>query len=199
MFNLGKQLPLRHAVASQFIGHDHARHVIKALQQPSEKPFGRRAVSPWLNEDVEHDAVLIHGTPQIMLHAPDPDEHLIHVPLVARSWPAASQAVCEGLAKLLAPPTNRLIRDDNATFSQKQLNITQTEAEHVVQPHSMADDLGGKAVAVVRVRRELHAASLAGPQPAGQIGYRDNALSRIFASLGLRGHGRRCLGRVVCR
>src|SRR5580704_5278130 len=149
MLNLRKQLAPRHAVALKFIRHDHARHVIKALQQPSEKPFGRGAVSPWLNEDVEHDAVLIHGTPQIMLHAPDPDEHLIHVPLVARSWPAASQAVCEGLAKLLAPPTNRLIRDDNAAFSQKQLNIPEAEAEHVVQPDRMADDLGGKAVAVV--------------------------------------------------
>src|SRR5580704_4042982 len=178
MLNLRKQLAPRHAVALKFIGHDHARHVIKALQQPSEKPFGRRAVSPWLNEDVEHDAVLIHGTPQIMLHAPDPDEHLIHVPLVARSWPAASQAVCEGLAKLLAPPTNRLIRDDNAAFSQKQLNIPEAEAEHVVQPDSVADDLGGKAMAVVRIGRGFHAASLAGLQADCQIGYRDNATGK---------------------
>jgi len=93
---------------------------------------------------------------------------LVQVPLVAGSWSAAAQAVCEGLAKLLAPPTNRLIGDDNATFSQKQLNIPQTEAEHVVQPDSMADDFGGKAVAVVRIGRGLHAASLAGLQPVGQ-------------------------------
>jgi hypothetical protein len=85
MLNLRKQLAPRHTVALKFIGHDHAWHVIHALQQPSEKPFGRLAISPWLNEDVEHDAVLIHGTPQIMLHALDPDEHLIHVPLVPRS------------------------------------------------------------------------------------------------------------------
>ncbi len=45
----------------------------------------------------------------------------------------------------------------------------------MVQPDRMADDLGGKAVAVVGVGRGLHAASLAGPQPAGQTGYRDNA------------------------
>jgi hypothetical protein len=30
MFNLEKQLALGNAVASQLIGHDHARHVIKA-------------------------------------------------------------------------------------------------------------------------------------------------------------------------
>ena len=34
---------------------------------------------------------------------------------------------------------------------------------------SVADDLGGKAMAVVWVGRRLHAASLAGPQSAGQI------------------------------
>jgi hypothetical protein len=164
MLNLRKELPARHTVASQLIGHDHAWLILEDFQQPSKKAFGRIGIPPWLNENVEHDAVLVHGAPEIVLHSLDPDEHLIHVPLVPRSWPAAAQAICECLAKLLAPPTNRLIRDDNATFSQKQLNITQTEAEHVVQPHSMADDLGGKAVAVVRVRRELHAASLAGLQ-----------------------------------
>ncbi len=123
MLNRRKQLAPRHAVALKFIGHDHARHVIQALQQPSEKPFGRLAISPWLNEDVEHDAVLIDGTPQIMLHALDPDEHLIDVPLVPGSWSAAADAFCEGLAKLRAPPSNRLIGDDNTTLSQKQLDI----------------------------------------------------------------------------
>jgi len=168
MLYFWKQLAPRHTVALKFIGHDHARHVIKALQQPSEKPFGRLAISPRLNKDVQHDTVLIHGTPKIMLHALDPDEHLVHVPLVPGSWSAASQAVCEGLAKLLAPPTNGLIRDDNATFSQKQLNIPQAEAEHVIQPDRMADDLGWKAVAVVRIGPGYHAASLAGLQPVGQ-------------------------------
>src|ERR1700681_1533864 len=122
MLNLRKQLAPRHTIALKFIGHDHARLVIQALQQSSEKPFGSLAISPSLNKEVEHDAVLIHGAPQIMLHAQDPDEHLAHLPLVPGSGSAASQAVCEGLAKLLAPPTNGLIRDDNAPLSQQQLN-----------------------------------------------------------------------------
>jgi hypothetical protein len=84
------------------------------------------------------------------------------VRLVPGSWPAAAQAICEGLAKLLAPLTNRLMGDDNATFSQKQLNIPPADAEHVVQPHSVTDALGGEAVAVVWAGWRLHAASLAG-------------------------------------
>ncbi len=50
-----------------------------------------------------------------------------------------------------------LIGDDNASLSQKQLNITQAEAEHMIQPDSMADDLGGEPMAVVRVWWWLHA------------------------------------------
>ena len=106
MFNLGKQQTLRDAVASQLIGHNCARHISKTLQQPSKETFGCLGIPLWLNEDVEHDAVLIHSTPKIVLYSTNPDEHLVHVPFVSWAWPATSQATREGLAKLLAPLTN---------------------------------------------------------------------------------------------
>ena len=151
-------MALRHAVASQLVGHDHPRHILQTLQQPPEETLGRFGVATFLNQDVEHNAILIHGAPEIVLHTLDPDEHLVHVPLVPRPWPAAAQAVGKALAEFLAPAPNGLIGDDNATLSQKQLDIPQAEAEHMVQPDSMADDLGGKAMAVVRVGWWLHAA-----------------------------------------
>ena len=46
--------------------------------------------------------------------------------------------------------------------AREQLNIPQAEAEHVVQPDSVADDLGGEPMAVVGIGWRLHAASLAG-------------------------------------
>jgi hypothetical protein len=103
-----------------------------------------------------------------MLHALDPDEHLIKVPLVTGPWTAAAQSAREGLAELLAPAPDGLVGDDNATLSQKQFDISQAEAEHVIQPDSVADDLGGKAMATVWVGWRLHAASFAGLQPACQ-------------------------------
>jgi hypothetical protein len=45
-----------------------------------------------LNEDVEHNAVLIHAAPKIVQHALDPDEHLVPAPLVPGPWPSAAQA-----------------------------------------------------------------------------------------------------------
>jgi hypothetical protein len=82
MLSPGKQLAVRHTVASQFIGYDHAWHILKAFKKPSEETFGEPGITPWLNEDVEHDTVLIHCTPKIVLDALNPDEHLIEVPLV---------------------------------------------------------------------------------------------------------------------
>ena len=156
MFNLGKELALCHAVAAQLISDDYTRHILKALQQPSKKSFGGFGIPPWLNEYVEYNAVLIHRTPKVMLHALDPDEHLIKVPLVTGPRRAAAQA------------PDGLVGDDNATLSQKQFDISQAEAEHVIQPDSEADDLGGKAMAIVWVGWRLHAASFAGLQPTCQ-------------------------------
>src|SRR3984885_5140034 len=101
MLDVGKQVALCHAVASQLVGHDHPRHMVQSLQQAPEEALGGIGISALLNEDVEHNAVLIHGAPKIVLHALDPDEHLVHVPLVSRQWSAASRAGCEGRAKLL--------------------------------------------------------------------------------------------------
>jgi hypothetical protein len=52
----------------------------------------------------------------------------------------------------------------------------------VVQPHSMADDLRGAAVAVVRVGRRRHSSVSFVPTTAANPGYRDNALAQGYHS-----------------
>src|SRR5271166_4928097 len=75
--------------------------------------------------------------------------------------PATS--VGEAPAELLAPAPHGLIGDD--PLSQQELNIPQTQAEHMIQPDSMADDLGGKAMPVVRVGWWLHVATVVPLRP----------------------------------
>ena len=53
-----------------------------------------------------------------------------------------AQAVGKALADFLAPAPYRLLRDEETILGQEQFDITQAEAEHVVQPNSMTDDLG---------------------------------------------------------
>jgi hypothetical protein len=38
------------------------------------------------SEDVEDDAILVDGPPEIVLLAIDPDEHFIQMPNVSRPW-----------------------------------------------------------------------------------------------------------------
>jgi len=123
--------------------------------------------------------VLIHGAPKIVLRALDPDEHLVQVPFVPRLWPSAAKTVGKTLPGLLAPAPNSLVGDHNAPLSQEQLDVAQAEAEHMVQPDSMADDLSGEAMAAVRVGWWFHAASLAGLHPTARCGYRDNSYRHI--------------------
>ena len=135
-----------------------------------EEPLGGFRIPSVLHEDIEDHAALIHGTPQIMLNALDPDEHLIEVPLVARLRPLASQTIGKALTKFVAPAPHRLIGNDDTPLSQKQFHIAQAEAEHVVQPHGMADNLRGEAVAVVRVAwRFMLPASLTPTTPASLV------------------------------
>jgi hypothetical protein len=49
-------------------------------------------------------------------------------PIVDRT--AAARTIGKGLAELLAPAPHRFVEDDNASFSQKQLDIPQAKAEH---------------------------------------------------------------------
>jgi hypothetical protein len=49
-------------------------------------PLRRLGIAPDLNEDIEHNAILVDGAPEIMLHAPDADENREHQDL----WGAAT-------------------------------------------------------------------------------------------------------------
>jgi len=97
----------------------------------------------------------------MVLHASDSDEDLVHVPLVPWPRPAAAQAVSETRAQFLAPALYHLVRDHDAALSHEQLDVPQAEAEQVVEPDGVADDLGWEPMAVVGVGWRLHAGSLA--------------------------------------
>src|ERR1700722_168902 len=115
------------------------------------------------------------GAPEVLLHALDPDEDFVHVPLVPWPRPMAAQAVGETRTEFLAPASHRLVGDDNAATSQEQLNIPQAGAEHVVQRDSVADDLGGEPVAVVGIGCGFTPPVSPASAETARRGYRDNA------------------------
>jgi hypothetical protein len=119
MIDTGKQMTLGDAVASQLVSHDHPRQILQAFQQPSEEALGGVGIAPVLNKDVEHNAILINGTPKVVLHALDPDEYFVEVPFVPGARSTAAEAIGKALAELPAPPPYGLVGHNNPSLSQK--------------------------------------------------------------------------------
>src|SRR5437763_8527476 len=85
-------------------------------------------------------------SPRIPRRAPvDFQEHLIEVPGVARLRPALTELAGEVGAELEAPLSDALVADGDAPLGQDELHLAQAQAEDVVEPHSVADDLGWEA------------------------------------------------------
>jgi len=66
---------------------------------------------------------------------------------VARPWPPPSQPIGEHSSEAQAPVTDALVADHDAAGGQDQFDVTQAQAEAVIQPDCVLDDLGGKAKA----------------------------------------------------
>ena len=134
------------AIAAQTISDLASRSVFRPMQQAFEETLGSRAVPPLLHQDVQHDAMLVHCPPQIVQHAPDADEHLVEVPGVSRLWSAPAQPAGEVGAKLQAPVPDTFVGHYDAALRQDQLDVPQAEAEDVIQPDRVANDVRRKSV-----------------------------------------------------
>jgi hypothetical protein len=129
------------------------------------------------SQDVEHVPILIRRAPQVMTLAADGQTHLVQVPLIAWPGPAVSKLIGIRLTKLAAPLANRFIGDRDPTRKEQLFDIPVAEAESVVKPHAMADDLDRKAVMLIAVDRwAVHAPSMAHQASARQAAQQvDNA------------------------
>ena len=76
---------LSNAVAVQAVRDEASWLIVKPTQQMLEEPLGGGAISPLLHQNIQDDTMLIDGAPQVVLHAPDADEHFVEVPGVP--WP----------------------------------------------------------------------------------------------------------------
>src|SRR5690348_17058120 len=138
-----------------------------APSRVSSRP--RPKAAPALDQNVEDISVLVDRAPKIVLLAAYPDEHLVHVPLVAGLWPAPLQRIGEDPAEAQTPLADALGAHDDPTRRQDQLNISQAQAEAVIEPDRMLDDGGREAEAAIRVRRYRHATACHGPAEAANL------------------------------
>jgi hypothetical protein len=79
----------------------------------------------------------------------DGEHHFVEMPLVPRSWTAATELIGIRLAKLATPLADGFIRHPDATFTQELFDIAEAQTKPKVQPHGVADDLDRKAVILI--------------------------------------------------
>ena len=103
-----QQFASGHAIALQLVRDEDARAIVQTPEEALEEALCRSTVAAALHRDIEHDAVLIYGAPEIAHLTLNADEHLVEVPLVTGPR-AAAKTAREGGAKLQAPPADALV------------------------------------------------------------------------------------------
>ncbi|GEO43588.1 hypothetical protein SAE02_77360 [Skermanella aerolata] len=104
------------------VGDHHAGCPAFPLQQLAQQALGRLLVVPALDQDIKHDAVLIHSALQIMLLAGNLEDDFIHVPLVAGARQPSADDVGELLAELQPPLPDHLVADLDASEREHLLH-----------------------------------------------------------------------------
>jgi hypothetical protein len=100
--------------------------------------------------------MLVYRTPQQVRFASQRDEHLVKVPRASRLAPRHFGALGESSAKLVAPATDRFVRDHDTTLAQQLLNVAQAQVKPEIPSNRTADDDAGEAVAVIKRSGLLH-------------------------------------------
>jgi hypothetical protein len=76
VFNTRQDLAFGSAIGSKFIRHDNPRHVAQTFKQLSEEALGSLCIPAALNQHIEHVAMLVNGSPEVVQFASDAHEHL---------------------------------------------------------------------------------------------------------------------------
>jgi hypothetical protein len=89
MINGRQEGSKRSSIAFEFVGDDSKRLFPLAAHQSLKEPLGGALIPAWLNQDVDHVTVLIHGAPEILVLAVDSHEDFVQVPDIAEAALAA--------------------------------------------------------------------------------------------------------------
>ena len=131
---------------------DHPRHVTAALEQLAEAALGRLRVPLGGDQDIEHVAMLIHGSPEIVSRAVNLAKDFIAVPLVARLGSTAPQLVSVAVAELAALLADGFVGHMNTASREQFFYVAVAERETEIEPNGVRDNLDRVAVALVQVR-----------------------------------------------
>ena len=113
------------------------RRLTLFFQHLAKEPFSSSLVPTSGHRNVQNITILIHCSPEVDLPALNPHEQFINVPNIAQPTLLLSNRLGVLGAEFEAPATNSLMGNQDATFGQQMLDISQTEGEMVVKPYGV--------------------------------------------------------------
>jgi hypothetical protein len=137
------------AIAAQLIGDQHTWDILASLEQFPKELLGSLFVPSALHQDIEHIAMLINCSPEIVQLGVDAEKDLVKVPFVAGLGTTSTQLLGRVLAKFLAPLPDRFIAEDDPTLGHQFFDIAIAEWKTEIEPDRVRDNLRGKAIARV--------------------------------------------------
>ena len=142
----------RGGVGAQLVGDQSSRDTALGFQQRPKESDGCSPIPVRLHEDVQDVTILVYCAPQILLATLDRDEHLVEMPGVSDPTAPAPQLPGVDRTEPLAPLPNRLVGDRHASLREEIFSIVEAEAESIVEPDRVADDVGWESISVIAGR-----------------------------------------------
>ena len=106
-------------------------------------------IAVWLQENIYHVSVLVDGAPEILPLTLDCHEEFVQVPDVPQASLSAPEYMGVFGTELSAPLSNGLVGDYDSAPCQQILNIPEIQAESMIEPNGMADDIRRKSMSVI--------------------------------------------------
>jgi hypothetical protein len=94
-----------------------------------------------LDKNIDYVTILVYGSPQVLSLTLDRHEQFIQVPGVAQVPLASPERPGVFDPKLPTPLSDGFVADGDAPLRQKIFHISKAQAESVVEPNSMADNI----------------------------------------------------------
>ena len=118
VFDVGQHKRKRSGVAAKPVRDHGVWQRVRTPQQMMEEALCSGPIPPRLYENIDDDAVLINGSPEVMNRSIQPYKHFIYVPTPAKPSPARPQSSGKLGTKLTAPQADCFVADDHALGSQ---------------------------------------------------------------------------------
>jgi hypothetical protein len=148
-----QDLLLRGIIAFQLVGDEDPWGILASFEELAEKLLRGLRVAAALHQHIQPVAVLIDGPPEVVPSPMDGEKHLVQLPFVPWSGTPAPKWLGILRPKRAVPLADGLIGHRDPTRKEPLCHIAITEAKPEIEPHGVADDLGGEAVVPIAVGR----------------------------------------------